>query len=148
MMISTKGRYALRVMLELAAHEPEKYVPLKEIAKAQGISEKYLEAIIKILVTDDMVIGLRGKGGGYRLSRKPSEYTFSSILRLTEGTLAPVACLKGKSTDCARADQCLTLPMWRNLDRLIDNYLGSITLQDLITRSVVDPEDDCCGLTL
>ena len=135
MMISTKGRYALRVMIELASRNMEKYVPLKEIAKAQDISEKYLESIIKILVKDGMVIGLRGKGGGYKLAREPHAYTVGSILKLTEGSLAPVSCLEEGSVSCPRADQCPTLPLWRELDALIDDYLESVTLEDLVKQS-------------
>ena len=131
MMVSTKGRYALRVMLELAAHDPQAYIPLRQIAEHQEISEKYLEAIIKILVQARFVQGLRGKGGGYRLAKEPRAYTVGSILKLTEGSLAPVACLECKPNACPRAASCATLPMWRELDRLIDGYLEGITLDRL-----------------
>ena len=136
MMISTKGRYALRVMIELASHDTEKYIPLKEIAKNQDISEKYLESIIKILVKDGMVIGLRGKGGGYRLSGTPASYTVGKILKLTEGSLAPVACLKGETAECSRSKGCPTLPMWQKLNEIVDNYLESITLEDLAKQTL------------
>ena len=135
MLVSTKGRYALRVMLELASHDREKFIPLKDIAKNQDISEKYLESIIKVLVKGEMVIGLRGKGGGYKLSRTPETYTVGSILKLSEGPLAPVACLNGNPADCARYNECLTLPMWQGLNEVIDNYLEGITLEDLLKQS-------------
>lgn len=118
MMISTKGRYALRVMVDMAEHQAEGYLPLKEIAERQDISEKYLESILKVLVKHKFLTGLRGKGGGYRLTRAPEQYTVGSILRLTEGSLAPVACLEQEPIECPRMAQCRTLPMWRKLDGL------------------------------
>ncbi len=135
MMISTKGRYALRVMIDLAEHPDGRYHPLTEIADRQGISEKYLESIVKTLVRHGLLAGLRGKGGGYRLTRPVSEYTVGSILRLTEGSLAPVACLDQSSSDsqCGRRENCRTFPMWQHLDQLIQDYLDSITLMDLIS---------------
>ena len=136
MMISTKGRYALRVMIELATRGEEEYIPLRDIAQRQEISEKYLEAILKILVRENMVVGLRGKGGGYQLSKKPSEYTVGSILKRTEGSLAPVACLGCGEDGCPRADQCATLPMWRELDALIDGFLEGITLEQLAEQAL------------
>lgn len=142
MMISTKGRYALRVMIELASHDPEKFIPLKQIASDQNISEKYLEAIIKILVKDGMVIGLRGKGGGYKLAKDPAAYSVGSILRLTEGSLAPVSCLECQPVSCPRAESCTTLPMWRKLDSLINNYLDSVSLEDLVSQSKGSLGDD------
>ncbi len=132
MLISTKGRYALRVMADLAEHPSEGYVPLKEIAQRQEISEKYLEAIIKILVKAKLVSGLRGKGGGYKLTRSPEQYTVGSILRLTEDSLAPVTCLEATAAPCPRAANCLTLPLWQGLDRVINEYLDGITLADLL----------------
>lgn len=132
MLISTKGRYALRVMLDLAEHPSEGYVPLKEIAERQDISEKYLEAIIKILVKARLLSGVRGKGGGYKLTRAPGQYTIGSILRLTEDSLAPVACLEADAAPCSRAANCLTLPLWQGLDRIINEYLDSVTLADLL----------------
>ncbi len=131
MMISTKGRYALRVMIDLAEH-PGVSIPLKEIAERQEISEKYLEIILKSLVREKFLIGQRGKGGGYRLSKAPEAYTVGSILRLTEGSLAPVACLNEKSEQCTRMHDCRTLSMWQGLDKLITDYLDSITIADLI----------------
>lgn len=130
-MISTKGRYALRVMIDLAEHNTGSYIPLKDIAERQQISEKYLESIIKILVKADYLDALRGKGGGYRLNRDPSEYTAGSILRLTEGTLSPVACLEEGSSPCSRAAECKTLPMWKELDNLISGFLDHYSLLDL-----------------
>lgn len=134
MLISTKGRYALRVMADLAEHPSEGYIPLKEIAQRQEISEKYLEAIIKTLVRAQMLSGVRGKGGGYKLTRPPEGYTVGSILRLTEESLAPVTCLEEDRTPCARAARCTTLPLWQGLDRVISEYLDGITLADLLQR--------------
>lgn len=134
MLISTKGRYALRVMADLAEHPAEGYIPLKEIARRQGISEKYLEAIIKILVRAKLLSGVRGKGGGYRLTRSPEQYTVGEILRLTEESLAPVTCLEADASPCARAAACRTLPLWQGLDRVIREYLDSVSLADLLKR--------------
>ncbi len=135
MMISTKGRYALRVMIDLASQEPLRaYVPLKEITQRQNISTKYLESILSVLVKSGLVVGIRGKGGGYRLTKSSDEYTVGSILKLTEGSLAPVSCLNPSSPACERQEACPTLPMWRKLDQIIDEYFESITLQDLINE--------------
>ncbi|WP_294760208.1 RrF2 family transcriptional regulator [uncultured Gemmiger sp.] len=131
MMISTKGRYALRVMIDIAENQHDGYLPLREIAARQEISEKYLEAIVKSLVKAQYLTGLRGKAGGYRLTRPPQEYTVGSILRLTEGSLAPVACLGDNPPDCPRMADCRTLPMWRELNTMIQNYFDGITLADL-----------------
>ena len=131
MMISTKGRYALRVMIDIAENQHDGYLPLREIAARQEISEKYLEAIVKSLVKAQYLTGLRGKAGGYRLTRPPQEYTVGSILRLTEGSLAPVACLGDNPPDCPRMADCRTLPMWRELNTMIQNYFDGITLEDL-----------------
>lgn len=131
MMISTKGRYALRVLIDMAEHQSDGYVPLKEIAARQEISEKYLESIVKTLVQDGILTGLRGKGGGYRLSVSPEQCTVGRILRITEGALAPVACLDPKTPACARMADCRTLPMWTGLNQLINNYLDGYTLADL-----------------
>ncbi|WP_293007652.1 MULTISPECIES: RrF2 family transcriptional regulator [unclassified Oscillibacter] len=131
MLISTKGRYALRVMIDLAEHRTEGYVPLKEVAERQDISEKYLESIIKLLVKGKLLTGLRGKGGGYRLTKSPEEYSVGVVLRLTEESLAPVACLEGESVSCPRMAECRTLPMWRGLDKVIRDYLDNITVADL-----------------
>lgn len=132
MLVSTKGRYALRVMLELAQFGGEGYLPLTEIAERQDISVKYLESIIAVLSKAGLVDGVRGKGGGYRLNRKPDEYSVGEILRLTEGSLAPVACLDCKPNKCERSESCKTLPMWEKLDEIICDYLNSVTLADLL----------------
>jgi Rrf2 family iron-sulfur cluster assembly transcriptional regulator len=133
MMISTRGRYALRVMVDLAEHQQgERYIPLKDIAKRQGISEKYLESILKLLVRDGLLVGLRGKGGGYRLTRPPESYTVANILRPTEGSLAPVACLESNAIQCNRTSMCPTLPMWKDLSTRINNFFESITIADLL----------------
>lgn len=132
MLVSTRGRYALRIMLELGRHEGEGCVPLPVIAENQQISEKYLESIVSVLAKAKLVEGQRGKGGGYRLTRPLSECSVGEILRLTEGSLAPVSCLGGDTNACPRAGQCSTLPMWEKLDRLINGYLDSVRLSDLL----------------
>ena len=136
MLISTKGRYALRVLIELAGYDRQQLVTLQTIADSQQISEKYLESIIVVLSKAGLVDSVRGKGGGYRLARKPEEYTIGEILKLTEGTLAPVSCLDDTPNKCPRAAECKTLPMWEKLNTIIGNYLYSVTLKDLI-----DPSD-------
>ena len=135
MMVSTKGRYALRVMIDLAEHQAEGYIPLKAIARRQNISEKYLESIISVLSKAGLVDGLRGKGGGYRLNRPAADYSVGQILRLTEGSLAPVTCLESEENPCPRAGQCTTLPMWEKLDALINDYLDSVSLADLLAQT-------------
>ena len=130
MMISSKGRYALRVMIDLAEHADEGYIPLQTIAARQGISEKYLESILAVLSKARLLDAVRGKGGGYRLSRPAKDYTAFEILSLTEGTLAPVTCLES-GQQCENAENCRTLPLWQGLDRTIAAYLGSYTLEDL-----------------
>lgn len=136
MLISTKGRYALRVMIDLAEHQENSYLPLKEIAQRQEISEKYLESILKVLVKNGLLVGLRGKGGGYRLTKAPELYTVGSILRLTEESLSPVACLEQKNNPCPRAPQCRTLPMWQKLDAMLNDFFEGITLADLMQSDV------------
>ena len=131
MIVSTKGRYALRVMIDLAERRTDRYTPLKEIAARQGISEKYLENILKTLVQHGLLQGLRGKGGGYRLTRPAGQYLISDILLLTEGSLAPVACLEPGAAACARAADCRTYGLWRGLDEAIRSYLDRVTLADL-----------------
>ena len=118
MLISTRGRYALRIMLELAQYDQSPYMPLPLIAEKQGISEKYLESIVSLLVKGGLVEGVRGKGGGYRLRRPLQDYSAGEILRLTEGSLAPVSCLEGEENACPRAGQCHTLPMWTKMDQV------------------------------
>ena len=122
MFISTKGRYALRVMVDLAEHQDEGFVPLKEIAQRQEISEKYLEAVLKVLVRERILVGLRGKAGAISWENPPEQYKVGTILRLTEGELAPVACLESHALPCSRAAQCRTLPMWENLIRSLPNF--------------------------
>ena len=131
MIVSTKGRYALRVMIDLAEHQAERYVPLKEVAARQDISEKYLENILKVLVQNGFLEGLLGKGGGYRLTRSPDQYTVAEILLLTEGSLAPVSCLTQGAPACERMANCRTYTMWKGLNDLIADYFGKITLADL-----------------
>ena len=131
-MISTKGRYALRVMIDLAEHNEERYVPLKEIAERQGISKKYLEIIVKDLVKAGLLKGTSGKGGGYQLCRKPAEYSVGEILEVSEGTLALVSCLAEGSAQCERAAQCQTLPMWAELDGIIHDYFYNKKLSELV----------------
>ena len=135
MMISTKGRYALRVMIDIAEHQHDGYIPLKEIAARQEISEKYLEAIVKSLVKERYLTGLRGKSGGYRLTKTPEEYTVGSILRLSGGRLAPVAWLEENPGGGRRMAECRTLPMWRKLNTMINDYFDGITLADLVNTS-------------
>ena len=135
MMISTRGRYCLRVMIDLAEHQGEGYIRMKDVAQRQGISLKYLEKILPVLAKNDIIDGIQGKGGGYRLSRRAEEYTIGEILLLTEGTLAPVACLECGSVACERAAECKTLPVWTELDRRINEYLDSVTLADLLKNS-------------
>lgn len=135
MLISTRGRYALRVLVDMAEHRGAGYLPLKEIAQRQDISEKYLESILKTLVQNGILAGLRGKGGGYRLTREPEQYTVASILRLTEGTLAPVECLAETAAGCPRQEECRTLPMWRKLDGMINAFFEGITLADLMNTA-------------
>ena len=130
-MISTKGRYALRLMIDLAEQEPEKFVPLEEIATRQGISKKYLEIILKSLVQKNFLKGLRGKGGGYQLTRKPEEYSVGEILEVTEGTLAVVSCLQADCAPCERKNFCKTLPMWKNFNQITHDFFFGITLKDL-----------------
>lgn len=132
MLISTKGRYALRVMLELSQYPAEEYVPLPLIAGQQEISEKYLELIVSSLVKARLIDGMRGKGGGYRLSRQISDYSVGEILRVTEKSLAPVTCLEHGCEPCPRAGKCKTLPLWERLDGVINEFLDSVKLSDLL----------------
>ena len=138
-MISTRGRYALRVMIDLAEHIDEGYIPLKTIAKRQGISEKYLESILAVLSKAGLLDAVRGKGGGYRLSKPAKEYTAFEVLSLTEGTLAPVTCLE-RGQQCENAVNCRTLPLWQGLDQVIAAYLCSYTLADLTREEKPQPK--------
>ena len=132
MMISTRGRYALRVLIDLAEHLSDSYIPMKEIAGRQGLSLKYIERIMPILSKNNLVEGVHGKGGGYRLTRTPGDYTVWEILSLTEGNLAPVSCLKEDADPCERASECRTLPMWKDFYKMTKDYFGNITLADLL----------------
>lgn len=137
MKISTKGRYALRMLLDLAMYQGDGYVALKDVATRQGISKKYLEQIMPMFNKSDLLRTNRGFQGGYRLARRPDQCTVGEILRLTEGSLSPVACLDSDPVDCERAGECMTLPMWRGLAGVINEYLDSVTLQDLLDNSPV-----------
>ena len=133
-MISTKGRYAIRVMLDLAEHQENDLTPLKDIAERQCISKKYLEIIVKELVHAGMISGVSGKGGGYRLLRKPEEYTIGEIIELMEGSLATVACLEHDAEPCPKASACRTLPLWEEYDRLTHDFFYGRHLSDLIHK--------------
>ena len=134
MIVSTKGRYALRVMVNFAQRSPGEYIPLKEIAESEGISQKYLESIMTTLSKAGFVDAVHGKGGGYRLNRRPEEYTVGSILKLTEGSLATVSCTSQGPAACSRSTCCNTLPMWEKLDKMIDEFFEGITLADLLAE--------------
>lgn len=136
MIISTRGRYALRVMLDLAENGTGEYIAMKKIAERQGISLKYLERILPVLTQNGIVEGIQGKGGGYRLTRKPEEYKIGDILRLTEGDLAPVSCLQCGAKPCERRGECRTLPMWTKLHSMIGDYLDSVLLSDLMKKKI------------
>lgn len=132
MKISTRGRYALRVMIDLAEHSKDSYIPLKDIVARQEISQKYLEGIMTDLSKAGMLDGLHGKGGGYKLNRSPEEISVLDILLTTEGDLAPISCLDAAAAPCTRAAECRTLPMWEKLYDLIRDYFRGITLADLM----------------
>lgn len=134
-MISTRGRYALRVMVDIAENSNGNYITLKDIAARQNISEKYLESILVILTRGGLLNGLRGKGGGYTLTKEPEKYSVKEILNLTEGSLAPVACLKEGSKVCERRSECKTISVWNGLNKAINDYLGGVFLSDLIDKS-------------
>ena len=140
MKISTKGRYALRMLLDMAQHQQEGYVTLKDIAQRQAISKKYLEQIALILGQAGILHGVRGHQGGYRLVGKPADYTALEVLQAMEGSLAPVACLDQGDNLCSRRGECLTLPLWEGLDAVISNYLSGITLQDVLDGKVGAPQ--------
>lgn len=134
MKISTKGRYALRLLIDLAQNGSEGFVALKDISERQGVSKKYLEQIVPILNRSNILITGRGYQGGYKLAKKPAEYTVGDILRLTEGNLAPVSCLEQTPNRCERCRECITLPIWEGLHKTINEYLDGITLQDILDR--------------
>lgn len=134
-MISTRGRYAIRVMIDLAEHDEGKFIPLKDIAERQQISKKYLEIIVKDMVAGGILLGASGKGGGYKLCRKPEEYTLGEIIELMEGTLSPVACISAEGTvDCPRKAGCRTLPIWTEFDTLVHDFFYSKKLSDLLKK--------------
>ena len=134
MKISTKGLYALRMLLDLAEHRESGVVALKDVAERQNISKKYLEQIIPALNRYGILKTIRGSHGGYKLAKSPDQYTVGEILRLTEGSLAPVACLDESPNECARCEECATLPVWQGLQRVINEYLDGITLQDILDQ--------------
>ena len=138
MMISTRGRYALRVLLDLAENNNGGYIPMKDVANRQELSLKYIERIMPILSKNTLVEGVHGKGGGYRLTKQPEDYKVGEILRLTEGDLAPVACLGCEAKPCERAAECRTLPMWSDFYKLVNDYFDNITLADLLKTNVSD----------
>lgn len=140
MLISTRGRYALRVLIDMAEHQADGIIPLKEVAKRQEISEKYLESILKTLVKNGVITGTRGKGGGYRFNRSTEQVTVGEILRMTEESLAAVSCLEEGAAACPRAAQCRTLPLWQGLNRVIREYLDQYTIADLMRYG--QPGDD------
>ena len=135
MIVSTKGRYALRVMVRFAQLGREEYIPLKEIAEKEGISQKYLESIMTVLSKAGFMDAAHGKGGGYRLNRDPKEYTVGSILKLTEGSLNAVSCTTQGAAACSRTECCETKPMWEKLDKMIDEFFEGITLDDLLKEN-------------
>ena len=134
MIVSTRGRYALRVLIDMAEHTDEERIPLKAIAERQSISQKYMESIMTLLSKNGFVDGVHGKGGGYKLTRPIEEYKVGDILRLTEGTLAPVACLEKGTGPCEKKAACRTIGMWSKLDELIENYLDNVSIADLIKK--------------
>ena len=133
-MISTKGRYALRFLLDLAEHQNDGFIALKDVAVRQKISKKYLEQIIPILNKSQLLYANRGYQGGYKLVKPANQYTVGEILRLTEGSIAPVACLDFDPIQCERCEECITLPVWRGLHKVISDYLDNITLQDILNN--------------
>ena len=141
MLISTRGRYALRVLIDLAEHQTDNYIPMKDVAQRQGISLKYLEKILPVLTKNHYIEGIQGKGGGYKLTCKPEEYKVGDILRLTEGDLAPVACLECGAVPCERAEDCRTLSMWSKFHSLINDFFDGVTIADLMLHP--DTLDSC-----
>ena len=141
-MISTRGRYAILVLVDLAEQGTDDYVPLNEIAERQGISIKYLEIILKALVQNGLLKGHRGKGGGYKLTRPPQDYPVGEILELTEGTMSPVACLAPCAEECPRKERCRTLPMWKRFDGMVHDFFFGMTILDLMEKQADRPEKD------
>ena len=148
MRISTKGRYALSVMIDLAQHGEDGYISLKDISERQNLSMKYLETIVAMLNKAGMLDSFRGKNGGYKLNKPLQEYTVGTILKLTEGSLAPVSCVEEGHACCDKEQECITYPMWKKLDEMIDAYLESVTLEDLLRQegsSHTCKSCDSCG---
>lgn len=138
MMVSTRGRYALRVLIDLSEHNCGAYIPMKDVAARQNISLKYLERILPILTKAKLIEGVHGKGGGYKLTRAPEDYTVGEVLRLTEGDLAPVACLSPDASPCAKASECRTLSMWKGFYDMTNRYFDGITIADLALTETAD----------
>lgn len=136
MMISTRGRYALRILIDLAENQNGGYIPMKEVTKRQELSPKYVEQIMPFLTKNGYVEGLHGKGGGYRLRKAPKDCNVRDILRITEGDLAPVACLACNATPCHRSEFCKTLPMWTKLNRMVNDFFDAITIEDLLQNRI------------
>lgn len=134
MLISTRGRYAIRLMIDLAENDTGSYIPMKDVAERQELSLKYMERITPVLTKNGLIEGIHGKGGGYRLTKAPEEYRIGDILRLTEGDLAPVSCLECGAKPCERAGECRTLPMWTQFKDVIDEYFDGIKLSDLMKK--------------
>jgi len=132
MMISTRGRYALAVLIDLASNGTETYIPLKDIVMRQQISQKYVESIMTVFSKAGLVDAIHGKGGGYRLNRSPDAYSVGEILRLTESNLVPVSCLEKDAIPCQRASSCKTLPVWSQLNNVVNDYLDSVSLSSLL----------------
>ena len=139
-MISTKGRYSIRILLDLAEHRNGSYIPMKDVAARQNISLKYIERLMPALKAAGLVDSVHGIGGGYRLTREPADYTVLQVLTVTEGSLAPVACLDSQPNPCQRCGFCLTLPVWQGLEQVVAQYLSSITLQNLLERPQTLPQ--------
>ena len=135
MMVSTRGRYALRVIVDLAENAVDGHVPMREVAERQGLSLKYLERILPLLVSEHLVEGIHGKGGGYRLSKDPSKISVGEVLRITEGDIAPVACLENNAVKCEHINDCRTLPVWKGLNDRINEYLDGVSIADLMKDS-------------
>ena len=144
MMVSTKGRYALRLMVDLALHDNGKFIALKDVSARQKISIKYLEQIVTPLARVGLVKSERGSQGGYRLTKAPADYTAGEILRAIEGSVAPIPCLGSETNECPMSDQCFTLPFWSGLDDVINQYIDSVTLEQL-AQSLSSANDGCCG---
>lgn len=142
MKITSKGRYALRMLIDLAENQKDGFVTLKEISERQGISKKYLEQIVLLLNKENILLANRGYQGGYRLALPPDKYTVGSVLRLTEGSLAPVSCLECSPTGCERSADCPTLPVWQGLEKVINEYLDGITIQDVVENHAARGADD------